>query len=256
MSCSSMKRGWKREPGAGEWLCGLIWRLSIMAEQDARRMASQPEAAVHALRVRMKKLRALLRLGQMEGVDVSGIDRHCRLIMRGVSGARDDDVTRRLHWKLFGEAPPWEGGGRGKGWPLAKVRREVSQLTRLAAGAAFAGLDWDQARDNQARCVKQVRKSLERCEQADGEDRFHTLRKRVKRMHFQMLAMPAGPGFKRRARLAKALGKRLGREHDLAVLAQKLAAHGADPGRLAEVERRRRRMHSALLKEGAAMIRS
>ncbi len=250
-----MKRGWMRDETAEAWLAGLVWRLCAMAKRDVDRTARHPEEAVHALRVRMKKLQALLRLGLAEGVDLSGMDAHCRAILKGVSVARDEAVMRKLYWKLFDKAPAWQGERVAKGWSVAKLRREVARLTRLAACTSFSALTWESVRANYALCLKRAQKALKRCEAADDAACFHRLRKRVKALLFQSLALPESRGVRKRIRRAKALGKRLGHEHDLAVLEAKLAALGDHPERLAQVERRRLRMHERLREEGAKLLR-
>ena len=250
-----MKRGWKPDETAEQWLTGWVWRLSAMAKRDVERMARSPEEAVHALRVRMKKLRAVLRLGRGEGVDLSEIDTLCRAIMHGVAGARDDVVTDKLHWKLFHQAPEWRNERAVKGWSLAKVRREVDQLIRLAASTTFFGLTWAQVRANQRHSLKRVRKARRRCDESEDAAIFHALRKRVKVLLFQSLALPDSRGAKRQIRLAKALGKLLGREHDLAMLAENLSSHRVGPERLARVESRRLQMHDRIREEGAKFLR-
>jgi hypothetical protein len=250
-----MSKGCEDDMAAGVWLRRLVGNLSEMASGDARRMARQPVVAVHALRVRMKKIRALLRLGAVEGEDLEEVHRQCREIMRGVSTARDEEVMRRLYGKLFDEVPAWEREAEATQWSVVRVRREVKRLAEMLAGVTFSGLNWDVVRANFEASFRRARKSFRRCEAGDGPDSFHALRKRVKVMYFQSVALRQLRGAKRRIRLAKALGKHLGREHDLAILASRLAKAEEGGRRRAEVEKKRVVSHELLLKEAGKLLR-
>jgi CHAD domain-containing protein len=240
---------------AEEWLSGRVRRLCVLAKRDLERLARYPEEAVHALRVRMKKLRAVLRLGKGQDLDLSEMDEHCRSIQRGLSKARDDKVMLKLHVKLFDQVLAWQGEPAVQGWSVAKVRREVEQLSRLVAGRTYSGLTWERVQANQVHSLKRARKAAKRCQETEDAASFHALRKWVKVLLFQSQALPESSGAKRRIRLAKALGKRLGREHDLAVLAEMLTSRQGDPERLARVEKRRLQMHDRIRKEAAKLLR-
>ena len=238
-----------------DWLAGMVWGLTMMACMDVERVASHPQMAIHALRVRMKKLRAVLRLGEGAGMDLGGLHERCRDILKGVSQARDEVVMQKLYRKLFDEAAPWQIAQGKKGWSMARLRREVRQLERLAAGATYSGLTWARVAVNHADCLRRARKALKRCENSNDTGRFHTLRKRVKTLLYQSLALPESRKLRRRTKRAKALGKKLGREHDLAMLAKRLAQNGCESAQLEQVEQRRLRMHANLRKKGAVLLR-
>jgi hypothetical protein len=240
---------------ASEWLTALVWQLGRMANGDARRMAKERVVAVHALRVRMKKLRSVLRLGEGCGEDLRVIEGLCRGISSGISGARDAEVMRRLHWKLFGEGPIWAGEPSEKGWSVAKVRREVGQLERVLAGVTFPGLNWERVRANHERCFLRVKKALRHCRHDNEPEVFHKLRKRLKLFYFQSLALAERQRAKKRIRRAKELGKHLGKEHDLAVLSVQLAGRQDSVDKCGVVEKKRLKMHANLRSEGARLLR-
>ncbi len=250
-----MTRAKSHDETAEDWLAGMVWGLTMMASRDVERAAIHPQTAIHALRVRMKKLRAVLRLGEGAGMDLGGLHERCRDILKGVSQARDEVVMQKLYRKLFDEAAPWQIAQGKKDWSMARLRRDVRHLEKLAAGATFSGLTWSRVAVNHADCLRRARKALNRCEHSNDTDRFHTLRKRVKTLLYQILALPESRSLSRRVKRAKALGKKLGREHDLAVLAKRLAEHGCESALLEQVERRRLRMHAGLREKGDILLR-
>jgi CHAD domain-containing protein len=236
------------------WLADGVGRQIAKAKGDAEQMARNPEEAVHALRVRMKRLRALLRLGKGAGGALNEMEAHCRSIQQGLSQSRDGEMLRKLHWKVFDQAPVWQGGRVAKGWSVAKVKREVDRLIRLAEDITLGGLTWERVQTNFLHSLKQAKKAAKRCEDAEDAATFHTLRKRVKVLLYQSQALPKSRGVKKRIQRAKALGKRLGREHDLAVLNEKLASHGGDAERQAQVERLRLRLHNRVREKAAKLL--
>lgn len=249
-----MKPGGMRDETAETWLADLVWQLCVLAQGDVDRMERFPEEAVHALRVRMKKLRAVLRLGEDAGVDLSRLKTRCKAIMKGVSRVRDEAVMRRLMAELFGQSPIRRGAKTTRGWGAVRLRREVDLLARLAVGTPLPGLTSKRVGASYRVTFKRVRTALKRCDHTEDAECFHALRKRVKVLHFQSLALCESVEAADRIRSAKSLGKMLGKEHDLAVLKDKLASLGVQSELLDVIEKRRLRMHKRIRKEGMKLV--
>ena len=242
---------------ADVWLRSLLRQLAARALDDLARMGRHDSSAVHYLRVRMKKLRAVLRLGRTgeNTGELRSLDRHCRAIKNGYGGMRDNDVMDRLCQKHFGEALPDSAQVHATDWSQERGRRELLALACELEDMPLAGLDWQRVLENYRQAWRSARKAMRRCEDSRAPRAFHTWRKRVKRLYYQCLALRRQLGGDKRIRRARKLGRRLGREHDLAMLCELLPREGRWQERARQVEQKRLKQHPRLLKLGRKLFK-
>jgi hypothetical protein len=209
---------------AADWLLHLLRQLARCAIGDFERSSRWPAEGVHALRVRMKKLRALLPLGRGGGSDAAlgQLSELCRGIKDSVAEDRDEQVLCRLCLELCNEPPPWPRTLSPPASNRRRLRQEIRALQAALARLQLPELTWKLLRDNHRRALKRVRKARQRCLGCCAADAFHAWRKRVKTVLFQSLALSCWKGAGRRIRQARKLGRQLGREHDLALLCGRL----------------------------------
>lgn len=242
----------KRESSAGSRLRALLSQLAALAVADARRMAGHRAAAVHALRVRMKKLRAVLLLTASDPKDktLRPLITRMKAIKDGLAGGRDALVTERLAEKLTAGKLSLPPAPRAAEWSAERVLRETKAL--LAALQALTLKPQSEAatfRRYQAAC-RRVRKAMKRCRHSHRARDFHRWRIRVKTCYFQSLALHRwNHGFKY-LRATSKLAHRLGQEHDLALLRERVPSAGEAGEWLDLIEHKRRRLHRRLLRKG------
>lgn len=239
----------KRESSARSRFRALLSQLASLAVADARRMAVDRPAAVHALRVRMKKLRAVLLLTTADPGDESltPLVTRMKAIKDGLASGRDALVTERLANKLTGGRLSLPPGPRTREWSAQRVLRETKAL-RAALEALTLKPQSKAAifRRYRANCRRE-RKAMERCRHSHRAENFHRWRKRVKTCYYQSLALHRWlPGFKH-LRAASKLAHRLGEEHDLALLKARVPASGDAKAWRDLFEHKRRSLHHRLL---------
>lgn len=210
----------------------------------------EPAEAVHAIRKRLKRLRALLRLAR-DGMDRAAVDRENRRLRdaaRPLSEARDAAVLVAAF-----EALVERSGDLGHPDAVAAVRsalgeREADASRRLLGdgsaldtlgddldrareelgGPAFDGVRWPTLRDGLRRIYRAGRRAFRAALDAPTDEGLHEWRKRVKDLaHALAVVEPIRPGaIRRRADRAGDLADTLGDDHDLAVLRKTLLSEG------------------------------
>ncbi|MEA2279042.1 MAG: hypothetical protein QOC78_4002 [Solirubrobacteraceae bacterium] len=218
-----------------------------------------PVEAIHEARKSLKKARSLLRLVRRD-LDPPAFRRESRALRdagRALSGLRDADVMRetfehlaersvgRLPAKELDELRDWlehRSHARRNGAAIARARRVAQEL-----GETLARLDdlplqrvrWKTIHRSARRVYKQGRRALRRVEADPTVERLHEWRKRVKDLwHHQRLLRDAWPALlAAQAKEAHELSDLLGRDHDLAVLAERLRGRkgGPDVGGILEL---------------------
>lgn len=237
-------------PGAR--LRALLLGLCRHARADLRRLPRQPEPAVHALRVRMKKLRAVLRLVApvLPASALQPLRAEARDIRQAFAARRDAEVAGRLAAKLADAAglplpelrlPPLAGSPTGS---RPEVRRRLDRLQQQLAELPLAPLTPVQLREVWWSQYRRCRRLGRRCRRKPRTEALHAWRKRVRELEHLGLALIAlrvdQPAIRQRIRPARELGRRLGRLQDLAVLAAALPVDaGRDWQRLLAQRRRR-----------------
>lgn len=255
---------------------------------DLDRITVAPEAAVHDVRTRCKRLRGLVRLFR-EALGPSVYRKADGALRDGakcLAGARDatamveclDAMSGRHRAKLRGELPgvdvpaairaAFEAErarieGRPAGAPrLRAVRAAVDAFEaevldarlHLRGDAAWVG--------GFERTYRRARKGLRHCAPASSAERFHDWRKRVKyhRFHVKVLARAWSRWYRARSRALGELAELLGHEHDIAVLLEhvdrlRLPCGSADSDAFGEaVARRQARVRDRALALGAILF--
>ncbi|MDZ4405772.1 CHAD domain-containing protein [Prosthecobacter sp.] len=215
----------------GRQLKRLLHQLCERAQDDVLRISSQEETATHQLRVRMKKMQALLRLAR-EGIEehtLQAMRLHIRTVKNACACNRDRVVQHKLIDKLahrFHLAPknrPHLVGMPQAKPPASSLRHQLHALGQLIDNTCIESLSAEQLLGEHARCYRKGRRLMKQaCETTDNRI-LHRWRHRVKDLYFQTLALPQLPGSARRIKRAKRLGHLLGRDQDLANLAREPA---------------------------------
>ncbi len=214
---------------AREELDGALARLAV---------APPPSAEIHGVRKHVKKLRGLLRL-MRPGLPVFQAENAAlRAAAAGLAALRDADVRLATLDRLTGPDRP------ALLVPLREVlagptqRRSGAADPALAAQAALACIrarvdDWELTGKDQdilhaglARTRRQARRAMAQAQATPTAEAMHDWRKRVKDGWYQArLLAPIHPqALLPLAEQAGVLGEDLGDHHDLAVLADHVAA--------------------------------
>jgi CHAD domain-containing protein len=205
-------------------------------------LAGDPEETVHEIRKDIKKTRSLLRLAR-PGLPTEAYrreNRHLRDTARSISGARDADVLAETVDKLAGRY-----AGRLPKRAFAELRERLAEaasgagepadgpalvaaLQQARAGVAalpLEGCDRATLRAGAVRAYARGRDALASVEQDPSVERLHEWRKRVKDLWYhQRLLREAWPAaLKALADESHRLSDLLGDDHDLAMLADRLA---------------------------------
>ncbi|WP_166647252.1 CHAD domain-containing protein [Prosthecobacter fusiformis] len=186
-------------------------------------LQDHPEEALHQLRVRMKKMEALLRLSR--GAMGKKRREKLRAEIKAVKNAGGDQRDAMVLQKLAGEL------GRKQGLrlpetplPLEKPRmRQIKTLmTRLQkdlSAQSFEKLSWEDIQENFEASYRTGRRLMREAEETQDPEAFHQWRKRVKVLHHQTGALEEYlPHVQKRLERSRDLGRLLGREQDLALL--------------------------------------
>jgi CHAD domain-containing protein len=212
----------------------------------ALRVRRPDDEAVHAARKALKRARSGLRLLRPSIGDAAYRTENARLRDAGrrLSGVRDHRVLGELLGALIEEEP--HAGRRSLlGALRAQLQRDLRQAWRaLLEDGGLSGVDralsesaqriaaWRAPRDPASvaeaveRLHRKARKALKRSRSEPSDENLHEARKQAKHLA-QALEIVGGGKPRRRAakamKRAQQVGDLLGDDHDLAVLAQRLA---------------------------------
>jgi hypothetical protein len=218
-----------RDPFAtsGRGLLSLIDGLLTAAQRDVRRLKTHEAVATHQLRVRMKKLLALLRLGRdcVPEQTFMAMRMHIRAVKNSCAGNRDvvvrdqlvEKLSRRFH--LSPQHAFTANGSRLVPPSSSFLRHQLCALEQLVERTSIERLTPEQIVAAHARTYRKGRRLMKLSFVSVAEESLHRWRHRVKDLHYQTLAIRHLPGACRRVRRARKLGGLLGRERDLASLA-------------------------------------
>lgn len=222
-----------RDPSAasGRRLLSLIEGLLESAQRDVGRLKMQEAVATHQLRVRMKKLLSLLRLGRdcVPEQTFEAMRMHIRAVKNACAGNRDVVVRDKLVEKLsrrFHLSPQHalnSDGSRPEPPSASFLRHQLYALEQLVDRTSIEKLTPEQIIAAHAITYRRGRRLMKESFDGVAEESLHRWRHRVKDLHYQTLAIRHLPGACRRVRRARKLGSLLGRERDLANLAREPA---------------------------------
>lgn len=215
-------------------LLGMLQRLVIAARSDISALPDRVGDRVHAVRVRMKKFRAVLRLLEpaVAAADLRKADRAARDLKECFGSLRDNDVQRELLEDLLERREAREVASR---LGLFETVVRLGDDLREAAVRRAAGLEGIVNRLNLkcltaggvARCwevsYREARGAMKDCVGKKADDfLLHEWRKRVKAVLYQSQAI--GSPLEAFSRKAELLSSTLGAQHDLAILCGMLSA--------------------------------
>lgn len=215
---------------SGKELKRLIAGLIVSAQRDVGRLAVHEAVATHHLRVRMKKLLALLRLAHdcMPDHTFEAMRMHLRAVKNACAGNRDRVVRDKLVEKLarrFHLAPQhrMDKSVRPAPPPASFLRHQLCALEQLVETSRIENLSPEQIIAAHAITYRRGRRLMKDAFDGAEDKTLHRWRHRVKDLHYQTLALSHLPGSVRRVRRARKLGSLLGRERDLGNLAREPA---------------------------------
>lgn len=215
----------------GRKLKRLLHQLCERAQDDVRRMAAHEETATHQLRVRVKKMLALLRLAHagIEEHTLQAMRLHLRTVKNACASNREQVVQSRLIDKLtrrFHLAPkhrPQLMGHALSAPPASYLHHQLYAMGQLIDSTCIQSLSEEQILEEHARCYRKGRRLMKQAFETTDKRILHRWRHRVKDLYFQTLALSHLPGSARRIKRAQRLGHLLGRDQDLANLSREPA---------------------------------
>lgn len=201
-------------------------------------VAAPPPAAVHGVRKHVKKLRGLLRLLR-PGLPVFEAENAAlRDAAAHLSARRDADVRLATFDRLAGPdgVPAFAalrdvlraetGDAAAEADPVPEARAALAAVRARVGSWTVRGRDREVLHEGLARTRRQARRAMAAARAEPGAEAMHDWRKRVKDGWYQArLLTPVRPAVLGPfAEEAGVLGEDLGDHHDLAVLADHLAA--------------------------------
>ncbi len=221
-------------------------QLDHAIEELTQGVKRDPAVAVHTARKTIKKERSLLRLYRpaLPAGQRREANEGLRAAARSLSATRDADVLtatiEQLSERFAGQLPAttFEALRSEFAAPAAQSRERATPYGQAVEGlrAVRSHADsWPLRRDGWkaigrglTRSYGRGRKAFARAQKSHSTEDLHAWRKRVKDLwyHQRLLAPVAGPAVKGHAKDAHRVADLLGDDHDLAVLAERLA----DPG--------------------------
>lgn len=216
-------------PPPGPWLRKVLLSVSRQAERDIAGLAEHPsQTRIHALRVRMKKLRALLRLIEpgVSPVTMKALRKDIRALKQAFAMNRDQHVLNALLAELAGGdiavCEEWVAHGCGDDpeqrlgpAELPELQAVAHAITRRLQTMRLRSLDWNDVIKAYADRYAKARKWGRNCERKSSVKRMHRWRTPVKDHYFQSLLLLRD---RHHLRAARKLGSLLGKMHDLALL--------------------------------------
>lgn len=219
-------------PGlTGRSLNLLLCRLCEAAHRDVSRFPQHEPVAVHQLRLRMKKIQALLRLAAdaVNEQTLHAMQQHIRSVKNACAVSREGTVRDELIDKLANRFHlpdarlPRPVRKACASPPAAFIRHQLHALEQLVKMASIGNLAAEDILMRHARCYRRGRRLMKQIAETADEASLHRWRHRVKDLYFQSLALNHLPGARKRIKRSRRLGALLGRDHDLAELAQEPA---------------------------------
>ncbi|HMJ96376.1 MAG TPA: CHAD domain-containing protein [Thermoleophilaceae bacterium] len=230
-------------------------RIDHALAELSGRTDSTPEEAVHEARKDLKKLRALLRMTRAElGDDTFRRENACfRDAGRELAAVRDDDamletltsldlpaaMERRLREKI--QAGGLHGGD-GRRTAAVGVVAILHAARKRVDDWPLERDSFDALRDGLERTYRRGRRAFRAARSDPTVEELHEWRKRVKELwyHHNLLRALWPPVMQAVGDEAHELANRLGEDHDLALLADRVREHTeAEPEFFEAVERRR-----------------
>ena len=212
---------------------GILRRLVAGVARDIDALPERMEDRVHAIRVQMKKFRAVLRLAEpaLKRGAFAKSDKLARGLKDHFGSVRDDDVQAELLLDLLDKdeaaataaALGLQCRNPGREPDTASARENCSALASLVDQFQLDELAGGEVVEAWLGSYRGSRRAMRACRKETGDDLiFHEWRKRVKTFLYQSATI--GPPLDRFVPQADRLASVLGSQHDLAILTARLAA--------------------------------
>lgn len=252
-----------------------VCRERVGAALDCLRKPDRP-AAVHGARKEIKKLRALFRLVRGEisvGSYRKGV-KALRAAADSLAATRDARVMLKAFARLVGpSAREFAGVERAlqkharrearrfrRNDSVALAERLLRKMRRRTGALKIKASGWTAIEPGLAQSYRCGRESCRLVHKTPAPENFHDWRKHVKDLwYYFSLLQPAWPAITRTMTdELERLGEHLGEDHDLFLLQQFVAEHGAVPAAEAaalnrRIAARQQRLRAAALKLGARL---
>lgn len=216
---------------SGRELKRLLRGLCEHAHQDVARLRDHEEVAVHQLRVRMKKVLALLRLAGdgIEPQSMEAMGLHIRVVKKACAKSRDgrvrdkliDKLVHRHHLRL--KVTGTTAASSHHKPSASFLSHQLHALEQLIDKTRIESISSNLILDRHGICYRKGRRLMKQVAETGNESIWHRWRHRVKDFYYQTLVLSCMPGAKRRMRRARRLGSLLGRDHDFTALANEPA---------------------------------
>jgi CHAD domain-containing protein len=234
-SVHRIRKDLKRARAALRLLRDAVTKQAYVSENFLLRDAARPLAAARDATIVLQQLDELLASSRAKAY---------RGTLRRLRGE-----LRRERKHLLGELQ-FNAAKGGIGEPLAEARGRVARW-RLPRDT------WSIVRPGLRRIYRRGRKALELARSSRSDRALHETRKQVKYLEaaLEMLKPAKAPRVKKIAKSAAAVAKRLGDDHDIAVLEGMLRTKGADRALLAKLEPMRRKLQKKALKRARRLYK-
>lgn len=241
-----MKREAQGDPPLERRFQRFLSRLVKHARDDLQHLPLHTHHRIHVLRVRMKKLGAIMPLvrSRVPKRKYRAILDSARRLKNAFDQQRDANVAKKLSSRL-GVHP-----GKKASPPLHPVESlfiEVAILERLVRESGFKNLQTEDVLDAYVKSYRKSRKRWKACREDPEPEVLHLWRKAVKKFFYQSLAFRKIKGAKHRIRRSKKLGKWLGQDHDWHLMAQRAERDGY-PNAVKLLEAKRKRVQKRIFK--------
>lgn len=240
----------------------VLVHLAEGACRDLELLPQRPVHAIHALRTRMKQLRAIVDLVR------ESVSKKARKEISASAGKLKDAFSKQRDAHVIATLRASFGGkrqvtsyqrqlGTGKDGiaqsELRALSKEAAKLSRMVSRLDLGGLSWQQLFDAYVRAYGAARKGMKACTRKPTTASLHKWRRPVKDLFFQSQVLRPIDGMKRRTRLARRLGDRLGEFNDLDMLGKSAAAAGRK-GIIKRIAKRKESLRQTALKAGAKLL--
>lgn len=229
----------------------VLLHLAEEARHDLDGVKRRPDRAIHAVRTRMKNLRAILLLLK------KSVPKEARQAVRmlavslkdAFAARRDAHVVAQLRAKL---------DGHERGTPRAvrvaaadgkykEVTAEVTRLIGLISKLAIQGLTWERVIEQYVKRYRVARKMMRECLRRPSVKSLHKWRRPVKDLLCQSQVLQPLAGMKMRRLRADRLGDRLGKLNDLQMLRAAISKSSA-PGLARRIARKQKAARAEIFK--------
>ena len=246
-------------PPPGPFLKRALMAVSRQAERDIDLLSgADRQMRVHALRVRMKKLRALLPLIEtgVSPATMEAIRSDMRTLKKAFARNRDQQVMESLLAELSQEKGAAtrayvrvENQTAPEAW-LCELKATACSLTRRLRSLRLRSLTRTAVCAAYVRSFAKARRRYKRCKKKPVPKQMHRWRLLVKDHYFQTLMLLRD---RRRCELSKTLGRLLGKIHDLAMLRDHLS-NGMSEELVRVIGRRMKKLRSSAFRKARRLF--